>query len=365
MFSYLYRNLRKINKNRLSNKTILTLLLIVAMATGTVNAYAEGLFEVRVVTDGNWEVFDTVGMTVSEFFDKQGIKLTEEDIVDRELTSPITEDTFIYINKAENINFVIDDKEEIVFSTNEHRLGVAVTLFGEKQGEKYYLDEGQSRAQTVVKDMIVNVKRYKEVSRVIQEEIPFDTKIIENNDLYTDTENILTKGVAGNKEVSVNEIYKGDVLENTKIVSTNITKDAITQVIEKGTKKVPTLPTQVGEVLNNSVKTKQGVFKISKKIAMKSTAYTAGFKSTGKTPSDSGYGVTASGQRAKVGVVAVDTNIIPFGTKLYIEGYGVAVAGDTGGAIKGNKVDVFLNDYNDAVKYGVRYVDVYVLGDKI
>lgn len=188
---------------------------------------------------------------------------------------------------------------------------------------------------------------------------------MENDNLYDDTKNILTKGVVGNKETSVKEIYRGDKLETTETISTNIIKEPIVEVVEVGTKKAPVLPTKIGEILNNSVKTKEGIFEINKKIEMKSTAYTAGFNSTGKNLGDKGYGITASGQRAKVGVVAVDTSIIPFGTKLYIEGYGYAIAGDTGSAIKGNKVDVFLNNYNDAMNYGVRYVDVYVLGDEV
>ncbi|MBX6395633.1 MAG: LysM peptidoglycan-binding domain-containing protein [Alicyclobacillaceae bacterium] len=93
------------------------------------------------------------------------------------------------------------------------------------------------------------------------------------------------------------------------------------------------------------------------------TAYTAGPESTGKSPGDPGYGVTASGKLATDGrTVAVDPSIIPIGTKLYIEGVGYRVAEDTGGAIRGLRIDVFMSDVNKARQFGVkRDVPVYIV----
>ena len=71
--------------------------------------------------------------------------------------------------------------------------------------------------------------------------------------------------------------------------------------------------------------------------------------------------------RAQRGVVAVDPRVIPLGTRLYIETadgsyiYGNAVAGDTGGAIKGNKIDLFMNSYSECMQFGRRTVNVYIL----
>ena len=77
----------------------------------------------------------------------------------------------------------------------------------------------------------------------------------------------------------------------------------------------------------------------------------------------SGGGTTASGMAAAVGRVAVDPRVIPLGTRLYIEGYGYAVAADTGGAIKGNRIDLFFETYDEAISFGRRKVTVYVLAD--
>lgn len=61
------------------------------------------------------------------------------------------------------------------------------------------------------------------------------------------------------------------------------------------------------------------------------------------------------------GVVAVDPNVIPMGTKLYVEGYGQAIAADQGGAIKGNRIDLFFNSKSEAYNWGMRTVKVTVM----
>lgn len=96
---------------------------------------------------------------------------------------------------------------------------------------------------------------------------------------------------------------------------------------------------------------------VSKEITVKSTAYTAYCSGCS--------GVTATGINLKKNpnakVIAVDPNVIPLGTKVYVEGYGEAVAGDTGGAIKGNKIDVHMSTSQKAKNWGVRTVKVQIL----
>ncbi|MEM3434288.1 MAG: 3D domain-containing protein, partial [Candidatus Methanomethyliaceae archaeon] len=92
------------------------------------------------------------------------------------------------------------------------------------------------------------------------------------------------------------------------------------------------------------------------------TAYTAGPESTGKKPGDPGYGITASGFAVGPGVVAADPRF-PFGTRLWIEGYGFGIVLDRGEAIRGNRLDLYFQKLEDALAWGVRQVEVIVLGD--
>lgn len=94
-----------------------------------------------------------------------------------------------------------------------------------------------------------------------------------------------------------------------------------------------------------------------KEFYVSSTAYTANCSGCS--------GTTATGinllRNPNARVVAVDPSVIPLGTRLYVEGYGPAIAGDTGGAIKGMKIDVFLNSNQQALQWGRRTVKVRVL----
>ena len=96
-------------------------------------------------------------------------------------------------------------------------------------------------------------------------------------------------------------------------------------------------------------------------ITCEATAYTSAADECGKSD-----GITASGMMFEVGVVAVDRRQIPLGTKLYIESldgkyvYGYCIAADTGGAIKGNKVDLAMNTKSECFQFGRRPVRVYI-----
>lgn len=76
-----------------------------------------------------------------------------------------------------------------------------------------------------------------------------------------------------------------------------------------------------------------------------------------------GYGAgTATGTRCTEGrTIAVDPRVIPLGSKVYIEGFGDFIAEDTGGAIKGNKIDIYLNDHDRCYALGVAHANVYVM----
>ena len=105
--------------------------------------------------------------------------------------------------------------------------------------------------------------------------------------------------------------------------------------------------------MNESSPSRGASFRATRVLTMEATAY---------TPYDAGVsGITANGNRMRRGLVAVDTRVIPFGTRLYIEGYGFAVADDTGGAIRGNKIDLAMDTLSEAYQFGRRTVVVHIL----
>lgn len=91
-------------------------------------------------------------------------------------------------------------------------------------------------------------------------------------------------------------------------------------------------------------------------LNMTATAYAPGPLDNGKWNN-----LTYMGGTVKHGVAAVDPRVIPMGTKLWIEGYGEAIAEDQGSAIKGNRIDLAFNDRKQALDYGIQNVKIYVL----
>lgn len=90
------------------------------------------------------------------------------------------------------------------------------------------------------------------------------------------------------------------------------------------------------------------------------TAYTAGYESTGKRKGDKGYGITASGEHVQEGATIACPPYVPFYTEVEIEGLGTYICHDRGGAIKGNKIDVYIADLEEALKFGNQSRQVWI-----
>lgn len=94
-------------------------------------------------------------------------------------------------------------------------------------------------------------------------------------------------------------------------------------------------------------------FSLQHAIIVEATAYSA----------EEMTGLTASGTYVRHGVIAVDPRIIPLGTRVYIPGYGVAVAEDTGGSIIGNRIDIAFDSYAEAISFGRQIIGIYIIND--
>lgn len=107
-----------------------------------------------------------------------------------------------------------------------------------------------------------------------------------------------------------------------------------------------------------AIKEKEQSVKVPQKVSLgtfKLTAYCPCFRCCGKTD-----GITSSGTKATQGrTIAVDTRAIPYGTKVVING-NTYTAEDTGGAIKGNRIDIYFNSHQEALNFGVQYKEVFI-----
>ena len=158
--------------------------------------------------------------------------------------------------------------------------------------------------------------------------------------------------------------------EDGEVVSRTVAEDRLVDepraaVVAYGTKRLsgPMASLQDAKRLlpgYNAVASKD-TLAVHRVLHVVATGYEAGPRSTGKQPGHRWYGVTSIGWQAKPGIVAVDPNVIPYGTRLYVPGYGFGVAGDTGGAIVGHRIDLFYDTEQEALRWGRRNLPVYIL----
>lgn len=156
----------------------------------------------------------------------------------------------------------------------------------------------------------------------------------------------------GNKyDVTVKQLKKWNELDsNTLTVGQELKIKG-----SKSTTSLDTEKTKQAEEKSTEVQSEKQVE--GNTLTVTATAYTA--ECAGCS------GITATGinlnQNRQAKVIAVDPNVIPLGSKVYVEGYGEAIAGDTGGAIKGNKIDIHVPTKKEAYNWGVRTVNITVL----
>lgn len=273
-------------------------------------------------------------LTVSDVINKASISLREEDVVTPTLDATLDSGE-INIVRSRPISVTIDKKTTTYYTT---KLVVSDFLesIGVKLGDKDYISIPVGSELTTNS---VVIKRYYEKEKVVRNNISYDTKYVKDPMVAKGVVYLKQEGKPGVLEKHYKEVYFGG--EKIKEVFTyeKVTKAPVTKVYVEGTASSPT--------------------KFMNSFYVLSTAYAPTVAET-----DSNPWITASGLKSNYGVVAVDPKVIPLGTLLYVEGYGYAVAGDTGGAIKGNKIDVFFYYPSEARDWGVRRVKIYILDGK-
>ena len=201
--------------------------------------------------------------------------------------------------------------------------------------------EGRSSypsSETKITDgMVIHVLGRKSFVSHEEVEVPFQTKTIDDPELTFGEKKVEKAGVKG-KDIVTYE---------------NITRIGYEQKIELDRRHV-TAPVDeiVRQGIAQSVLTPEGYKRYKKKIYGEATAYTWGGGASG---------TTSLGLWPKRGIAAVDPRMIPYYTKMYIPGYGMAIAGDTGGAIVGHRIDLFMDSLYECYQWGRRDVEIYIL----
>lgn len=322
------------SRKPLFSRKKLVLGAVLAALLISVSGFVWGHKNVQVIADGNCISVSTMNSDPVKILKQAGVVLEEKD--EYRLSTRIVEDhTAITVYRAVPVRVTYKGKGQELL-TGKPTVGELMAEMG-LDGDQVKVSP--ARDTKITKDVEIKVVDITEKITERSETENFEIVRQPDATMERGQEEVAEYGENGEKIVKVREHFEDGVKVSEEVLEENIIKPARPQVIKVGAR--------------DTVDTSRGAMRFKRAVYMEATAY---------LPSDgNGDGITATGMVARHGVVAVDPNVIPLGTRLYIPGYGVAVAGDTGGAIRGNIIDLCMENYGDAINFGRRGVKVYIL----
>ena len=327
------------NRKHLALLTLMAVLLTAAAATNRAAALyiLTGADDAAIVLDGKTAVPDLSSQMVFVTTGGRGYDVTLA--ADQTVTVRRNGETQTVQSRKESISSLLE-RMDIAPSPLET---VAVNLAG-------------PGVEITVEEEIIYYDR-------VVEEVAFDTVRVANPEMKKGTEQVVQEGVNGVR-TSIYEVVFSNGQELSRQFVEEVDSTAVDQIVEYGTAADATVNNK--SAISSVSKNNDGsgmltladgsTLSFSAVKSMTATAYTAGHGGVDKC--------TATGTSVRVGTVAVDKRVIPLGTKLYIvtnDGivYGTAVAEDTG--VRGNKVDLYFDTYQQCINFGRRGCTVYIL----
>jgi uncharacterized protein YabE (DUF348 family)/3D (Asp-Asp-Asp) domain-containing protein len=315
--------------------------------------------KITITVDGEEQTIHTTSDQVSEVLAEAKINVTEHDKLLPGLNAKVGSDSNINIEKAFQVTLIDGVNEKKIWSTST----TVADFLNQQAIQMNELDRVEQRMEDVlIPNDVIQVVRIEKVTDVVEATTNFAVETRKDKDLLKGKEKVVQEGKKGLIKRTYETISKNGkpalrILKSEKVVNVPTKKviavgtKVITASVSRGTARSKET-TSTASASNSSAAPSGG-----KEFYVSATAYTAHCNGCS--------GITATGinLRSNPGlkVIAVDPSVIPLGSKVWVEGYGYAVAGDTGGAIKGMKIDLFMPSTDQAFGYGRKQVRVKVL----
>lgn len=325
---------------RLSRRQIIAAGVVVALLGGLAAIYVATFKQVQITVDNRVLALRTHARTVSDALAQAKVTLAPADQVQPALQKSLSRRTEIKVLRAVPIQLTMDGETKPV-QTAAATVGEALQGVGVTLGD--HLAVSPDPNTPVQAGMEVTIKKVALVTQVVEEAIPFETVRRADGSLELGQERLVQSGQNGLRQVTIRKTLEDGRAVKSEVLDTKVVRAPQPKIVAYGT---------VGQISRGGQ-----TIRFRKVLTMTATGYTAGTESN---PWATGY--TYLGLKATRGVVAVDPRVIPLRSRLYIEGYGFAVAADIGGAIKGNRIDLCFDTLKEADDYGLRRgVKVYIL----
>lgn len=314
------------------------------IANGTAITWEQAK-EITISVDGKQSKVWTTEKRVKNILEEANIEVSEHDVVSQDLDAKVDSNNKIDIQKAFQVTLVDGKDKRQVWSTST----TVANFLKQQEIQLNELDRVENNLEEVITpESKIAVVRVEKVIDVVEDPIDFPIEKKQDSSLLKGKEKVITAGEKG----TISRTYEV-VKENGEIVAKNLQSEKVIQepkkqVVAVGTKAVVASTTTVSRGSEPAG---------GKEFYVTATAYTPYCNGC------SGKSATGIDLRANpnLKVIAVDPSVIKLGSKVWVEGYGTAIAGDTGGAIKGNKIDILVQSDAQARNWGRKKVRVKVL----
>lgn len=298
---------------------------------------------ITILENGQQNTMRTAAQTVGAALAEAGITIYAADSVTPPLGNWLEPDMTLQVQRSVPLTIQVDGR--IIQTRSAH--SNALDVLAEAGIGLVGYDYTQPGPETVLQpNDVIRVIRVTEDFRLEEQPIPYQTLYQASDELDLDTQAVISPGVPGILRQRIRVRYENGVEVSQTVDGEWTAREPVNAVIGYGTR-----------ITIRTIQTEKGPREYWRVVRMRVTSYTAA--SSGKSPDHPRYGITASGLPAGKGVVAIDRNIVPWKSEVYVEGYGVAIAGDTGGGVRGRWIDLGFDEDNFESWWGYR--DVYYL----
>lgn len=317
-------------------------------------------FPVSLTADNMIQYVTMAGGTVADVLEKAGIVLDGTVVVTPDASTEITPETKIVVSPKITVTVTADGKTKTGYVAQGVTVEEAVAALGVALSENDKVSEALEARVTDGMEIIIGRITYKTVTKT--EKIAYSVNETKTSDLYEGETKVTKQGVDGKQKLTVKQQLLDGKVVKEKVTDKKVLKKPVAQEVLVGTKSKPA---QQGTGAGVPVSASNGILYDANgnQVSYSNVLYGSG--TAYYAPPGA---LTATGVPAYVGGVAVNPNVIPYGTKMYIVSedgfvYGYATAVDTGGALMDGSaiVDVYYPTYDDCVVFGRRNVYVYIL----
>lgn len=328
---------------------------------------------------GQVQTIETRERTVEDVLLRYGVSVREGDDVYPDVRTPVTSGMTIRYQPVAVLDVIVGNEAKTVYTiaqTVEQALKEANVIISEQ-------DTVVPSLTTPVRDgMTITVNVSRDVVQYESRLIPFEIVTEEDDALEVGESEVVQVGVPGLERTRYALTVENGTITNRTEMNVETLRTVRPQIIRQGTKVVadsetneetmestdPSSPfREEAEIEIEDIPRAEDVldFTSAKQLLVEATAYTNNAEDTitfdGRVLTRSGYDVTDTILYEGMRIIAVDPSVIPLGTRVYVEGIGMAIALDTGGVIKGNKIDIMMDTKEEAVTFGRKPLTIWVI----